>query len=183
MIGRDTVDQIIRLIEPIRNRIANVIARAVISSVDDSRTVQSVQLRILDGETVDDAERLQGYGFSSVPHPGSESVVAFVGGDRSHPVIVSVDDRRYRPTGGKPGDVTIYSSSGSSVSIHASGEIVVTGDDIRIGSSSASDPVIRQSDLVSIRTWIAGHTHSGGGSGPPSSPPPTITGSGKVKAE
>jgi phage gp45-like len=38
----------------------------------------------------------------------AEAVVLFVGGLRDHPLVVSVDDRRYRKTGLAAGEVALY---------------------------------------------------------------------------
>ncbi|HET7500658.1 MAG TPA: phage baseplate assembly protein, partial [Kofleriaceae bacterium] len=96
------------VMRPIANRIANSIARCVVQLVSDEKTLQALQIGVLSGETIDHAEHYQPYGFTSVPLPGSsdgvpEGVVVFPNGDRSHPLVVVVSDRRHRPTGGQPG--------------------------------------------------------------------------------
>lgn len=65
---------------------------------------------------------------------------------------------------------------------------VLTDNDIRLGSSAASDPVALKSDLDALKTYIDTHIHTGvttgaGTSGAPASPSPTPTGATKVKAE
>ena len=59
--------QTIRLLERLSRRMRNIVARGVISLVRDAHKWQSTQLELLDGEVLDDAERAQQYGFSSVP--------------------------------------------------------------------------------------------------------------------
>ena len=66
--------QTIRLLERLSRRMRNIVARGVISLVRDAHKWQSTQLELLDGEVLDDAERAQQYGFSSVPHAGAEAV-------------------------------------------------------------------------------------------------------------
>lgn len=107
--------QTIRLLERLSRRMRNIVARGVISLVRDARKWQSAQLELLDGEVLDDAERAQQYGFSSVPHAGAEAVVLFVGADRSHPVVLAVDDRRYRVQALKDGEVAIYTDEGDRI--------------------------------------------------------------------
>lgn len=90
------------------SRIRNMISRAVLGRVDDSKKAQAAQIELLEGETQDDAERFQGYGFTSVPFEGAEALVVFVGGTRSHPIIIQVEDRRFRLKGLEPGEVALY---------------------------------------------------------------------------
>lgn len=107
-------------------RFANSLARAVVQVVDDDLKMQMVQLGVLLGEDVDDVERFQEYGLTSVPHAGAEGVVIFPMGDRSHGLLVAVDDRRYRPTGGEAGEVFLYTDEGVMVKL-GRGSIVELG--------------------------------------------------------
>lgn len=190
MDARDLLDAIARATEPLKNRLANSIARAVISRVDDSTKMQMVQLGVLAGETIDDGERFQNYGFSSVPLPGAEAVVIFPDGERGHPLVVGVDDRRHRPTSGTAGEVVMYTDEGDEIRLGRGNVAVVKSGDIRLGSSSASDPVALKSDLDALKTWLDTHVHTlvavgTGASGPVAVPSrsPTPTGATKVKAE
>lgn len=75
------------------------------------------------------------------------------------------------------------------------GKVVITADDIRLGSASASDPVVRQSDLQAalddVWATYGAHTHTapGGTTGTPTTLTPTTgsewsaQGSNKVTAE
>jgi len=134
----------------LRNQVMNLIARAVVSLVSDETRTQLMQLGILDtgpddddAETIEDGERIQQYGVSSVPLPGAEAVVLFPGGDRSHPLIVAVDDRRYRPTGRPQGEVTIYTDEGDEIhlarghqiTIKTTGQVVIDAPSIKLGGS------------------------------------------------
>lgn len=111
-ISRELLSQIGLMLAPLRNKIANSIARAVVQMVDDSTKLQLLQLGVLAGEDVDDAERFQNYGVFSVPLAGAEAVVIFPNGDRGHPLVVAVDDRRHRPRGGEPGEAGLYTHEG-----------------------------------------------------------------------
>ena len=112
-----------KLLAPLRNRIANMVARAVVQLVDDGEGVQVVQLSVLDGETRDGVERLQNYGFTSVPKSGAEAAVVFVGGRREHGLVVAVDDRRYRISGLTAGETCVYDATGSKVTLHDDGSM------------------------------------------------------------
>lgn len=109
------IDTINRILEPVRRRVENLVARAVVGQVLDAATLQSLQLAILSDETRDGCERFQQYGFSSVPFSGAEAVVVFVGGLRDHPLVLAVDDRRYRKKNLQPGESALYSDEGDYV--------------------------------------------------------------------
>lgn len=156
-IDRDTLAQLRHLVRPLATRVANSVARAVVQLADDAKKLQSLQIGVLEDEDIDEAEHHQSYGFSSVPLEGAEAVVVFPNGDRGHPLVVAVSDRRYRPTGGQPGEVTVYNSTGAKVTITKDGDIVAVpaaGREVRLGSGSASDPPALASELEAIKTAI-----------------------------
>ena len=99
-----------RLLWPLWRRIKLMIGRAVlIVLVDDSLKMQALQVSAASRrETLDDVERFQDYGFTSHPHVGAEAVLLSVGGMRQHPIVVAVDDRRYRVIGLEIGEVALY---------------------------------------------------------------------------
>lgn len=129
-ITRDDLRQLAHLLRPLSTRIVNMVGRGVVQLVNDAKKLQLVQLDVLKGETVegggDGGEHFQPYGFSSVPLAGAEAVVLFPNGDRSHPIVISTPDRRYRPSGGAAGDVNLYHYSGSKITMLASGDIDIT---------------------------------------------------------
>lgn len=114
-----------RIVKPIKDRVMNMVARAVVQLVNEATKLQEVQLAIQDEEVRDECERMQQYGFSSKPLPGAEAVVIFVGGNRDHPLVTNVDDRRYRPKFLQDGEVVVYNHTGDYVHIKANGNIEV----------------------------------------------------------
>lgn len=117
---------------PLRARVQMMLARAVVRLVEDARGIQSLQLAALDAELIEDAERMQDYGFTSVPHPGAEAVVAFPGGLRSHGLVVAVGDRRYRLKGLRAGEVAIYDDLEQQIVLSREGMRVVSTMKIEI---------------------------------------------------
>lgn len=107
-------------------QIQNLIARFVLQRVDDSKKMQTCQITVLADETRENVERVQNYGFTSVPFPGAEGVAVFPGGDRAHAFVIATDDRRYRLTGLQNGEVAIYTDQGDKVVIERGGTIRVT---------------------------------------------------------
>jgi len=103
------MDELRRFIAPLVRRVMLTVSRGQLGTVDDAGGLQRTQVTMLAGEVRDNVERVQPFGFSSVPLPGAECLVICVGGNRDHPVVVNVDDRRYRPAGLQAGEVCIYS--------------------------------------------------------------------------
>jgi phage baseplate assembly protein V len=97
-----------KLIDPLRRRVRLMISRAVLSAISDGTGIQLVQVKLLEGEVRDGVERFQNYGFTSVPLPGAEGIMACVSGNRDHGVILAMDDRRYRINGLQPGEAAMY---------------------------------------------------------------------------
>jgi phage baseplate assembly protein V len=127
-----------RLIAPLKARLAMVVSRAVVRRVNDALKLQGLQITLLAGETRDEVERFQQYGFTSVPKDGAEAVALSLGGNRDHCVVIAVEDRRYRLKGLAGGEVALYSSvNGQTIILRQDGrievrapalDIVVTGD-------------------------------------------------------
>lgn len=102
-----------QLLNPVRRRIENLISRAVLAAVDDTKKLQLLQVTVLDSETRDFVERFQEYGFTSVPLPGAEAVLLSVGGHRDHLLVIGVDDRSLRKTSLQPGEAAMYNHQGA----------------------------------------------------------------------
>ena len=128
-------------------RVLLMVGRAVLTVVNDTTGLQTVQVEALRGEVIDGAERMQLYGITSHPLRGADVLVLSVGGVRQHPVVL-VDDRRNRVTGLAEGEVCIYTNldeggnmhriilkedrsvevHGADVTVHASGAVEVNCD-------------------------------------------------------
>lgn len=106
--------------EAIAGRVRMMLARAVIAGVNDLSGVQAVQLDVLDEETLDEVERFGAYGLASHPLPGAEAILAFIGGLRSHGIVLGVEDRRYRLKVA-PGEVALYDDLGQKVHLTRDG--------------------------------------------------------------
>lgn len=101
-----------RKFQVLRDRIFLLIGRAVLAAVNDGGNRQRVQFSALRGEVKDDVERVQEYGFTSVPLPGAQVLFVSISGGRDHPIAISVDDPRYRMKGLQPGEVALYTDEG-----------------------------------------------------------------------
>jgi len=117
------VNQLLRLLAPLRAKLSAMVARAVVRSIQDGTKLQELELEVLAGERVRRAERFQQYGLTSVPFPGAECVVVFAQGNRDHPLVVALEDRADRPTALSAGEVMLYARSGARVHLKADGTL------------------------------------------------------------
>jgi phage baseplate assembly protein V len=129
-----SVEQLRRVLGPIERRVRTMLMRGTLLRVDDAQDLQQMQVSRLEGETLEECERVGQYGFSSHPVRGSEVMIAQVGSNSDHHVIVGVDDRsRPRLTAGQ---AVVYDASGTkivldaggNVMIHCAGSVTITGD-------------------------------------------------------
>lgn len=160
--------------------LANLFARAVLTSLDSGKKCQAAGIKLIAGDPKENIEHLEPYGFTSAAQNGAEAVALFSGGDRSHGVVITVADRRYRMKGLKRGEVAIYDDQGQSVTLTRVG-IVVNGGGNPITFTNA--PKARfEMDIEStgqikdfcdgagqtmsdMRTTYNGHTHKENGDG------------------
>ena len=110
------------------------IVRGTIEKVDDSQKMQTVDARLLHNEMLTGIERPQNYGFSSVPvgpqgTQAAELMVGFLHGNRSHPMVLGVDDRRTRPTGWKEGESGLWHYKGATAKFTDDGFVHDQGSD------------------------------------------------------
>lgn len=202
-IDRATIDQLRHLLRPIATRVANMIARGVVQLADDSAKMQMLQVGALEGETLDNgnggAEHFEPYGFSSVPLEGGEAVVVFPSGDRSHPLVIAASDRRYRPTSGEAGQVTMYHYKGATVTMLENGNIQLQpgpGGQVVVDDGAGGAKALAYKDDVdalanyiesSMTLTVAG-TAAGGlaltaTASTPTVPPPSAAGTTVLKAK
>ena len=132
-------------------RISQLMARGHVVDVDDGSGLQVVRFGALSDE-IQEAERAQNYGFSSVPFVGADAFVLYGAGNRDNPVVMVVDDRKRRKDGMQPGEVSVYDDQGQVVHLRRNG-IVVEGQNVLIKSPG----VIRiEGDKVEIngKTYV-----------------------------
>lgn len=132
-----------RLIAPLSRRVRLMVGRAVLTAVNDAGGLQTVQVKLLADEVRDGVERMQQYGFTSVPLPGAEGVMVSVGGSRDHGIVIAMDDRRYRIKGLQPGEVALYTDEDKQDHKHRiifgrGGKIDVLGKNVTVTASKTA---------------------------------------------
>ena len=170
-----------RLLAPLRRRIALLASRGFVLLDYEGEGLRRLQVGLLAGETRDQVEHIEPYGFTSRPHPGAEVVVVALGGQRDHCLVLQAADRRYRLRTLEKGEVALYTDEGSSIilrrggviaikaqgglelegDLHVSGEITATGD---VADGAGSLQAFR--DIYNLHSHQE-HGDGGGVTGPP----------------
>lgn len=156
-----------KLLGPLARSVKNAAARAVVKLVHDAPKMQALQLGLLADEVADNIERFQEYGFTSHPHVGAEAVVIFPGGDRSHGLVVAVDDRRYRIKVAA-GEVALYDDLGQFVHLKRDGievtsptKILATAPTVTVVASTKvrmETPILEVTGEIKDRSDTDGRT-------------------------
>lgn len=146
-----------KMLAPLGRRIRQIVARGIVRLIQDDKDMQLLQVTIQRGEVHDDVERFQEYGFTSHPHKGAEAVVGCVKGDRGHPVVIAVDDRRYRMKALKQGEVALYDDLGNYVHLKRDGSVEVNAtDEVHAIApnvlADCNDAVVNAANSVEVNT-------------------------------
>lgn len=164
----------------------SMLARGTVVLAAAGKKMQTLQVRLTAGELKDGAEHFEPYGFTSNPLGGAEVLTAFLGGDRSHAVVLVAADRRYRIQTMKSGEVAIYTDEGDKVHLKRGRVIDIETETLNIKASTAVNfetPVINQTGkIVSQGDQVAGsvsqinHLHNNVKMGEDQSGPPVLEG-------
>ena len=96
------------------------------------------------GETIDNREYLQHYGYTSRPLQGAEIIIIREGG---HFVAVASDDRRYRISL-EGGEVALYTDEGDKIHLKRGRIIEITGGEKIIASTKVAEITAAESATV-----------------------------------
>lgn len=104
-----------KMLAPLGRAIRNISMRATVLSVNSNGKMQTLKIKMRDGEVKDNIEHFEPYGFTSKAHSSAEAVPIFFEGDRSHGVVILVSDRTYRLTALESGEVALHDDQGQKV--------------------------------------------------------------------
>ena len=137
-------------------RIMHLAARITLNEATDTLMMQELHFDGMNSDMRKAVERVQSFGFSSVPlprdqsskqqpnsvggveqpkGPAAEGIALFIGGQRNHPVVIGMDDRRHRPMGMKPGENAQYDDQGQMTILRRTGLFLLSLDDDGSGSA------------------------------------------------
>lgn len=111
---------------PLRRRVLLMVRLGVLRLVRSSLATQELQVTAFDGEAFDRVKHLLPYGLNIHPHPGSEVLLVFAGGNTSTPVAIAVGGRDHRATDLAEGEVEIYDDQGQRIVLRRGGVTVET---------------------------------------------------------
>lgn len=155
--------------------LTRLLARGTVVLAHSANKLQSLQMRLTAGEVNDDMEHFEPYGFTSNPLAGAEGIATFLGGDRSHGVVLVVADRRYRLKALAAGEVAIYTDEGDKIHFKRGRVIDIDTATLNIRASSGviidsptlsmSGKIVSQGDQVAGGISQIKHVHGGVQSG------------------
>jgi len=143
-----------KMLEPLQRRVMLMIAPATLTAVDDSQSIQKLQIKLGKDEIRENINHIQQYGFTSHPKPQSECAVVFVGGNRDHGLVIAVDDSRYRLKKLGEGEVALYTDEGDVIQLKRGNKI-----DIKSATSvtiNAPDTTITGNVSIDGNVSVAG---------------------------
>jgi len=142
-------------------RVAHMFSRVTINEANANPKWQELSIDGMNNDKRQNVEFVQGYGFVAtvLPRdkeegkqsgqstsggtqpekpkgPAAEGIAVFMGGQRNHPVIIAVDDRRHRPRGLKPGESAQYDDQGQMTLIKRDGMFFVSPKTISIRNAT-----------------------------------------------
>lgn len=101
-------------LQRLADRVLNAFGYVRLSVIDDTGDQQTAQVQIKAGsevaELIDKVVRVGEYGLYTCPPDGSEAVVVFQGGRKTHGIIIATGYRAGRPKGLKPGEVMLFNA-------------------------------------------------------------------------
>ena len=154
------------------NSLKRILTRGHLLLTNAKEACQRLQIGLLAGEQKSAVEHVEPYGFTSHAHRGAEVLAAFFGGDRSHGVVITVADRRYRLKGLKEGEVAIFDDVGQKVWLTREGILIesakrITGRapealwDVQ-KSTFTGDVIIQKGVAVAEGCTVSGSIHADG---------------------
>ncbi|MDX1602661.1 MAG: phage baseplate assembly protein [Salinimicrobium sediminis] len=128
------IEELSRLLSPIKRCISIILTFGIVSKLQKNSEgeLQTVQIDMGNDQIIDGVRRIQPFGLASSPvdadsNGGPETVLFSVGGNRDQPIIIQIDDSRYRVIVEK-GNVTLYNAFGMCVHLKGEEVLLAQGD-------------------------------------------------------
>ena len=91
--------------------------RSLIKRVNTSGPTVKIQIQGLEGETGQDYDLFQQFGFTCNPPVETEAIVIPLGGQTSHSIAIATEAGQYRIKSLASGEVAIYNQDGASITL------------------------------------------------------------------
>ena len=124
--------------------------------MNDSGATQSVQYQT--PLEVASAHRLAEFGFSSGLPAGTDVVLAFLGGDRSSPVVIATNHQGFRHADLQPGETVVYNQWGLYVHLTENGiSVDAKGQDVTVNNAkNLTATATEQVKLITPKLLVTG---------------------------
>jgi len=172
-----------KMLSPLKRRLRLLVTRGVVKLTNDAAKMQELQITGLADEVLDGVEHIQPYGFTAHPHPESDCLILNVGANRAHPIVIAVDDRRYRLKNMAEGEVAIYDDLNQRITLTRSGividapqgcthngDLTINGNTTINGDVSLTGTLTASTDVIAAGISLSGHTHPGDSGGTTGAP-------------
>ena len=136
--------------------------RGKVARVQAGGGVQKIQVEGLDGETVQDLEHAENFGFTSNPPAGSDCVVVPLGGKTSHGIIVTATNGAYRITGLSDGETAVYNADGAKIVLKEGRVMEIDCDKLNIKAPSGVNITSEKVECSAVLT-AQGQINGNGG--------------------
>ena len=136
--------------------------RGKVARVQAGSGVQKIQVEGLDGETVQDLEHAENFGFTSNPPAGSDCVVVPLGGKTSHGIIVTTTNGAYRIAGLSDGETAVYNADGAKMVLKKGRVIEIDCDKLNIKAPSGVNITSEKVECSAVLT-AQGQINGNGG--------------------
>ncbi|WP_404680410.1 phage baseplate assembly protein domain-containing protein [Raoultella terrigena] len=140
----------------IANRIASMLGVGRVTAMQDTGGTQLVQYQT--PLEVASAHRLAEFGFSSGLPVGTDVVLAFLGGDRSNPVVIATNHQGYRHSDLSPGETVMYNQWGLYIQLTEAGiSIDAKGKDVTVNNArNLTATATEQVKLITPKLLVTG---------------------------
>ncbi|QRY02677.1 phage baseplate assembly protein [Raoultella planticola] len=127
-----------------------------ITAMQDTGGTQSLQYQT--PLEVASAHRMAEFGFSSGLPVGTDVVLAFLGGDRSNPVVIATNHQGYRHSDLSPGETVMYNQWGLYIQLTEAGiSIDAKGKDVTVNNArNLTATATEQVKLITPKLLVTG---------------------------
>lgn len=175
-----TIERMRQALDPFRASVTTM-ARRMVVTLSSRALWQLAGYRAPDvSEVLSGVEVFAGIGFHSRP-PSSgkpEAIVIMLGADATTPVVVAVRDEATRAA-----VAALLENESMVFNTLACMHVTQSGKVEARSVEGVAVPLATLADMQALRTWLLAHTHTSGGSGTPSTPPPVPTGTAVLRGE
>lgn len=133
--------------------------RGRLSATQTGNTLATTQVQGLAGETLQEVEQMQQFGFTSHAPAGSEVIVLPLGGDTTHGIVIASEHGSFRVKNLQGGEVAVYDQSGSSIVLKQGRLIEMDCDNLVIRARQKvwiDSPLVEASAQVLAQGQITG---------------------------